>query len=941
VAIGTVKVGIIHAGSGSAVGFSAYVTREARTDRVTGEYQSHQHRAAELIDKGILVPDDAPAWAKDGEQLWSKASEKQQTFDRKLKCVRWKENAQTAKTFVFVMPKELSEPELKELARDTVQAWFGGKGVACEWGLHIDETGPHLHAIVSTNELNADGFGKKARHLNPDFATKEGKRFVKKEDYQNDRWSAFQNRWFAERGVKDAHGETLTVDPYKIVAERTKGAAAYVEAREGTSEIAEQNKAKLAAQQQAIRETPSIILDHITERAATFGHRDVIKALRSHGIDGTEAEEIAAKALTSDEALRLYDRDTGKATMLYTTQTVRAQEERTLADVRDIKSAPAAFVNHNLINEVCDRLTMNGEQRQALRAATRSRFSITQGDPGTGKSHMMKGLREVEERTGLRVIGAAPTNTVAADMRKDGFKEADTLHAMLGKLDRGALKLDRRSVLIVDEAAMTDTAIFHRLVRHVASQGAALHIVGDDKQLGAVGRGGIYTELRKEHGASMLREISRQKDAGEWAIQASEDLSAGRVREAVDAYDEHKAITWAETQEEARAALVAEWNREDFVFASTNKAVDDLNGRLREKAVAGGSVGKTSVVFKTVRGDVAIATGDRVQMHGNDKKQGIYNGTCATVEGFTDELRVQVRFDDGRKAVLPSDFKAWGYGYAGTVYRGQGKTMRGAIALHDSPMGWSAESGLVAFTRHKERFRLFTSKDVAADKEAFVKQLSRSNFKSASVAYDAKPVRQQEAGNEQQRSATPRRFRNRFNAQAKPSVGEALSRTASLDSVRDLRSSDVAQRQGRPERAESVLPDHAANQLRREPVNTATPDGLRRTGHVEDTPQPTTPSPSLSANIARSAAPEAQAAQPPKVPSKDEVQAGIEAFNRAFELQRIAKQGIEQIEQQLAQQQAAEAAAQQAEQERIAAEARAQAAAQDRSHERDGPSLST
>ena len=55
-----------------------------------------------------------------------------------------------------------------------------------------------------------------------------------------------------------------------------------------------------------------------------------------------------------------------------------------------------------------------------------------------------------------------------------------------------------------------------------------------------------------------------------------------------------------------------------------------------------------------------------------------------------------VKFDGADKpTVIKRDFKDFGYGYAGTVYRGQGKTMRGAVVLHDSAHAWNRESGLV------------------------------------------------------------------------------------------------------------------------------------------------------------------------------------------------------------------------------------------------------
>jgi len=726
-AIGTVTVSVHRAGAGSAVGLSAYISRDQRTDAVTGEHFSFESRKDELIARGLVLPTDAPAWASDPEQLWTKATEKQLTKDRKTGEIRFKENAQVVKSFVFALPMELSREENVRLAQDAVKEWFADKGVAAEWALH-DDGKPHLHVIVSTNELTADGFGKKARHMNPSFATKKGERFVSEEDHNNTRWRDFQDKWFADNGID------LKVDAYKLKPERTLGAAAHI----ANSELAKQNADELEAQKAAIEENPALILDKVTERSAKFDRRDVLKALKVHDIVGEQADKITDALLSSNDVLRLIDRDTKQATASYTTPKVRIQEQQTLDNVRTIASRPAPAVDAALVDRVSASLTMTKEQDAGLRRTVSRSFAAVQGDPGTGKSHTMKGIRQVKEQAG-RVIGAAPTNTVAADMRKDGFKEADTLHALLGRIERGTITLDQKTTLIVDEAAMADTAILHRLTGACARSGASLYIVGDDKQLGSVVRGGIYTAIREEHGQSTLTDITRQKEG--WQKDASKAFAAGNVKEAISAYEKHGCIAWNATQADAKDQLIKDWNGSDFIFASTNKSVNEINKLARDKRVQAGELGGSFLRTTTTRGEMTIAVGDRLQMHGNQKRDGIYNGTIGTVLGINRDRSMVIKFDGSDKAtIIKPDFKDYGYGYAGTVYRGQGKTMRGAVALHDSAHAWNRESGLVGMTRHKEDFKLYVSLDIARDQTALATQMRRSACKSASVAWDAVPA---------------------------------------------------------------------------------------------------------------------------------------------------------------------------------------------------------
>lgn len=114
-----------------------------------------------------------------------------------------------------------------------------------------------------------------------------------------------------------------------------------------------------------------------------------------------------------------------------------------------------------------------------------------------------------------------------------------------------------------------------------------------------------------------------------------------------------------------------------------------------------------------IRGTISVAIGDRVQFHGNDKKIGIYNGTLATVTEIEGHY-LSVRFDDGRSATFNAKkFDKFGLGYAGTVYRGQGKTQTEVYALYDSAFAWNARTAYVGMTRHKAKVELFVPRELA------------------------------------------------------------------------------------------------------------------------------------------------------------------------------------------------------------------------------------
>ena len=124
------------------------------------------------------------------------------------------------------------------------------------------------------------------------------------------------------------------------------------------------------------------------------------------------------------------------------------------------------------------------------------------------------------------MIGLAPTNAVAQDLKADGFSEAGTVHAELFRLKNGRTSWDRRTVVIVDEAAMLDSRVTGELLGEARRSGAKVILAGDDRQLASIERGGLFTEMRQRHGAAEITEITRQRS--DWQRQAARDLAEGR-----------------------------------------------------------------------------------------------------------------------------------------------------------------------------------------------------------------------------------------------------------------------------------------------------------------------------------------------------------------------------------------------------------------------------
>ena len=214
------------------------------------------------------------------------------------------------------------------------------------------------------------------------------------------------------------------------------------------------------------------------------------------------------------------------------------------------------------------------------------------------------------------------------------------------------------------------------------------------------------------------------------------------------AYDVAGAITWTRDQDQARTALVAAWKRDTaaepqatrFVFAYTNRDVDALNAELRQVRRDRGELSGPEVALETRHGPAVFAVGDRVQFTDTDKKAGIYNGNAGTITAIDErsgELRAALDAPAGGKGREVSwsavEFPGFRHGYAGTIYKGQGKTLDHTYLYHTHH--WRAAASYVALTRQRDSAQVFVARATARDTSELAWQMGRGEVKAASIAW--------------------------------------------------------------------------------------------------------------------------------------------------------------------------------------------------------------
>ena len=715
-----IRVEIVKAGAeSSATGLSAYIARDARLSQ-DGQRFNFAHKAEELEARGLLLPASAPDWAADGGRLWREAERAEQTVDRGTGALRWKKGGQVAKHMTIALPREASPEDREAMLLEFITSEIRPQqhGVAVEWAIHRDEGNPHAHLLISTRILAGEGFGKKARAMNPEFVSKGKSHFIGEAEDWDKRWAAFQARYFARHGIAAELRERLAVpEPHY-----TRGQLQNEEVAAERREIA---RANAAAEQTRLRD-PAAILEKLTARKAIFTARDIRQAVNKSGLEGIEREALFTAITSHPNALALVD-ERGEE-IGWTTAQVREEEAAIIEAVTRLAASSRPSLGWG--RAVLAEAELSDEQRVAAAHVTDGgRIRIVIGRAGTGKSHMMTQVRRSYEAEGYRVIGLAPTNAVVADLKKDGYGQAATLHRELGALERNPSRWDQKTVVVVDEAAMMDNAILLRLLRGAESSGARLILAGDDRQFASVSRGGMFSALVERLGASELTEVRRQRQA--YQAKASEDFARGDILAALAAYAARGQVVWCDSLEEARQLAVAAqaaWDGPGFLYASTNKEVEALNRaeqqRRRAQREAAGEPLEAQG-FTTIRGEVSIAAGERVQFYETDRRIGVASSEFGTVKSVRPGWMEVVKDDGAVIGFDPVKYDQWGLGYSGTGYKGQGKTQPRTAAVYDNSYAWDARAAYVIGTRHRDDYRLFVPRDLAPDLATLAGQIVR------------------------------------------------------------------------------------------------------------------------------------------------------------------------------------------------------------------------
>jgi conjugative relaxase-like TrwC/TraI family protein len=345
-----------------------------------------------------------------------------------------------------------------------------------------------------------------------------------------------------------------------------------------------------------------------------------------------------------------------------------------------------------------DTRGLSADQKAAMQNIGRSPWLVQplSAPAGAGKTTCLRALRAAAHRWSKgRVLLLAPTGrAVDVAVREGAGDQGLTIAKALQDLQNDSLRLDRWTLVVVDETGMVGTDDLRRLLTATTAAGAKTVLVGDAHQLAPVkARGGMFAQLCADlPWTQHLSEVWRMRNSEERSASlALRDGEPEPVRKAIDWYRTHDRLRCGDQIAMATDALdgyrrdVAV-GKDALLLCDTTEMTDAFNRRIHDDVIPAEA---PSVVG--ARGQ-RIAKGDLILSRRNDPTLETWqatdrNNTAADPVRNGDRWRVAaidsktgriaaVRLTDRVGTVFNADYvrEHVSHGYATTVHSAQGIT---------------------------------------------------------------------------------------------------------------------------------------------------------------------------------------------------------------------------------------------------------------------------
>ena len=479
----------------------------------------------------------------------------------------------------------------------------------------------------------------------------------------------------------------------------------------------------------------------------------------------TAADRLVDDLARSGELLALEDG-------LWTTRSLRETEQRTIEAAQRRTTENAAPVSERSLKQARRELakeirgSLTREQREALETITGpGGVTVLVGRAGTGKGVVIAAAARAWQLDGNQVIGIAIAGSRAQGLKDEAkIDRAHTADQLINGVHNGHIMLGPNTVVVMDEAAMSDSERLEKITQLTARANAKVVYVGDAAQIGSIGAGGLFAQLEGKVPTAELTEVHRAQH--EWERQAWEQIRNGEPGRALAQYQAHERLHIHDTRAQAAQAMVDNWDqmrksrpdgRAVMLTDASNLERDQINAMAQERRAAAGELGVHRVGLPGK--PYGLAAGDEVifsaqyPIPGQKRIENGITGTIINTNREQDKITIKTHEREPREVrVDTSEFSGLSLSYAAHVHKGQGITAETSGILIG---GWQTdkEHAYVAVSRAREQTQIYVSREDLGEQgfdtgamQRLAEKLKRSRAQQASIT---KQVAERDAGHQQ------------------------------------------------------------------------------------------------------------------------------------------------------------------------------------------------
>lgn len=332
-----------------------------------------------------------------------------------------------------------------------------------------------------------------------------------------------------------------------------------------------------------------------------------------------------------------------------------------------------------------NKISYDDSQKEAIKTAISSNFSVITGGAGVGKTTITKAIISILRHKGKKIMLAAPTGRAAKRMSEATQMESKTIHRLLeaekgGHFIKNSENKLTGNVLIVDESSMVDLILMHNLLKAV-SDSTKVILIGDVNQLPSVGPGNVLKDIINSEFVPTIKltQIYRQASKSN-IILNSHKVNKGEIPDLhVDKNSDFFFIE--QNNNEKCAELIVDlclkrlpryYNVNPIVdiqvLTPMKKGVlgtDNLNCILQNKL--------NQSKFCLKRSAIEYRLGDKVMQIKNNYDKDIFNGDIGTIYSIDEkDESLEIKFDSRIIKYDISELEEVSLAYACTIHKSQG-----------------------------------------------------------------------------------------------------------------------------------------------------------------------------------------------------------------------------------------------------------------------------